>query len=274
MFRVHRSRALTVGTGIALILSSLGGALLVGAFGGSAASAQGTGPEAHQHYLCYTATAKEFKAPAPVTLFNMFSPNGFVPKIGNANIHCNPAEKVVQAPPGPVTYPILDPTLHRLCLSITAPKQTSTAVPITNQFGKAQLLLGQPNELCLPSWKSLTGPPNMTPNAPVANHYVCYPAKYVPGTPPFQPPGPVSVSDEFSPALVPVRVGPPLSLCVPTRKMVGSVTYPIVDSTLFNVCFTVTKTPIIPKVFDQNQFGQGKVKIKATKSLCLPSSLG
>ena len=32
---------------------------------------------------------------------------------------------------------------------------------VTNQFGSATLVLAQPNLLCLPSWKSLTGPPGI-----------------------------------------------------------------------------------------------------------------
>ena len=35
-------------------------------------------------------------------------------------------------------------------------------VSVTNQFGTADLQPAQPNRLCLPSWKSLTAPPDKT----------------------------------------------------------------------------------------------------------------
>ncbi|HXW34159.1 MAG TPA: hypothetical protein VEJ87_06225 [Acidimicrobiales bacterium] len=260
-------RALSIGIGLALALTSLGGALFITSFGGSVASAQ----TFDQHYLCYTATASGFKAPPGVRLVNAFAPNGFVPKIGSANYHCNPAVKIV--PSG--TFPITDPTLHYLCFKITAPQPANTAV-VSNQFGTAALTTSSPTELCLPTWKSLTGPPNQTPNQPVGNHYTCYPTKYVAGGGVFKPPAPVAVEDEFSPtAAVTVKVGAPKWLCVPTTKILPTgVSYPIVDPSLYYVCFAVSHTPIIPKVFDENQFGQGPVTIKKTFALCVPSSVG
>lgn len=254
-----------------ILIVSAGSASALVALGAGTASARPAqqSPEV-QHYLCYTATAKGFKAPSGVRLVNVFAPNGFVPKIGAADLHCNPAEKIV--PTG--TFPITDPTLHYLCFKLTAKQSSNTAV-LTNQFGTAALSTGSPNNLCLPSWKSLTGPPNQSPNQPSANHYTCYPAKYVAGAGTFTPPASVAVSDEFSPAAaVQVKVGAPQSLCVPTEKILSSsVSYPMTDPNLFFVCFAVSKTPVVKTVFDENQFGQGSVTIKKTKQLCVPSTL-
>ena len=36
--------------------------------------------------------------------------------------------------------------------------------------------------------------------------------------------------------------------------------------------FPVSKTPIVPKVWDENQFGTSPVTIKATKYLAVPST--
>jgi hypothetical protein len=86
---------------------------------------------------------------------------------------------------------------------------------------------------------------------------------------------PVQVSDEFSAgALTTVTVGKPTVLCVPTEKILPTgVVFPINDPSLNYVCFKVSPTPIITPVFDQNQFGQGKVTIVRTKTLCVPTTL-
>ena len=40
---------------------------------------------------------------------------------------------------------------------------------------------GQPSDLYLPTWKSLTGPPDETPNQPPAlQHFTCYPVTFAP----------------------------------------------------------------------------------------------
>jgi hypothetical protein len=253
------------------VLAGLGSAGFVGGVtvSGSAAGASTTAP---QHYLCYQAAAKSgFKVPKGIRLINSLAPNGFVPTVGAANVHCNPAEKVV---PG-AKFDITNPTWHFLGWPITA-KQRPAKVTATNQFGTATLLTQSPTELLVPSWKSLTGLPNQKPTAPPGeDHYTCYPVSYVAGAGTFKPPSPIMVQDEFAPALTTVKVGAPKALCVPTEKILPTgLSFPINDPTLNYVCFKVSKTPIIPKVFDENQFGQGKVTVTATQKLCVPTTLG
>ena len=47
---------------------------------------------------------------------------------------------------------------------------------------------------------------------------------------------------------------------------------PIVNAAQHLLCFSVTPTPIIPRVWDQNQFGTSAVAISSAKWLCLPST--
>jgi hypothetical protein len=249
-------------------LFGLGGATTVVGLAGTA-GAQAAPP---QHYLCYTASAKKgFTVPPGIRLVNAFAPNGFVPTVGPANLHCNPAVKVV---PG-ASYAITEPDWHFLAFKLKA-QQPSNTVTVTNQFGTGNLITSSPNELFVPSWKSLSGPPNQNPNTPPGeDHYTCYPTKLVKGSK-FTPPSSVQVQDEFSPgALTNVTVGKPQELCVPTEKILptGQV-FPINDPSLNYLCFKVSKTPTISPVFDENQFGTGTVTIKATKWLCLPSTIG
>ena len=255
---------------MAAIILGVGGGLLLT---GSAAAPVGAQSTASQHYLCYVATAKKgFTIPSGVRLVNGFAPNGFIPTFGPAQEHCNPAEKIV----GGTVYEITNPTWHYLCFKITSKEPTTTAT-VTNQFGKALLAATTPTTFCVPSWKSLTGPPKEKPSQPPGtDHYTCYPVSYVKGTSgKFKPPGPVQVSDEFSPGgPVGVTVGAPQTLCVPTEKILPSgVTYPINNPSLNYLCFKVSATPIVTPVFDENQFGTGTVTVKKTKSLCLPSTV-
>ena len=270
MSKLQRPRGVRAVAAAVTMIAGLGGAALVGGLTAAPAAAQAGAP---QHYLCYGATiTKGFKVPPGIRLVNALAPNGFVPVVGPANLHCNPALKDV--PTG--RFPITNPTWHFLGWQIKATQPSATVVA-SNQFGTATLVTASPTELLVPSWKSLTGKPNQTPNAPPGeDHYTCYPVKYAPNSSPYVAPSPVLVQDEFSPgALTKVTVGRPTVLCVPTEKILptGGVS-PINDPSLNYVCFKVSPTPIITPVFDQNQFGQGKVTIKTTKTLCLPTTLG
>jgi hypothetical protein len=146
-------------------------------------------------------------------------------------------------------------------------------VLVTNQFGSATLVPGQPNLFCVPSWKSLTGPPNQIPTTPPGlNHFTCYPVSMISGG--YHPP-PVMLKDEFAPSPVSAQVSPvPQELCLPTEKILptGQI-FPIINSTQHLLCFPVSPTPIVPRVWDENQFGTSPVTINSpTKWLCPPST--
>ncbi len=225
-------------------------------------------PPPVDHQLCYSASASGFKIPPGVVLKNQFSPNGFVPVIGSLAIHCNPVQKTL--PSGQV-FPITNPNAHLACFNITAPTQPTPTVKVTNQFGSATLVPSQPNLLCLPSWKSLTGPPNMNPNQPPGlNHFTCYPVKVQSGS--YTPPV-VKLLDEFASSPVSAQVNPvPSELCLPTEKTVAGIDYPIINAATHLLCFPVSQTPIRPRVWDQNQFGTSVVPISRTTWLCVPST--
>jgi hypothetical protein len=223
------------------------------------------------HHLCYIAEGK-YQIPPGVKLFNQFSPKGFVPKIGPVAFHCNPVAKTI--PQTGQTFPITNPAAHLLCFRMAAARQpVPHVVQVANQFGSGQLIPGQPNLLCLPTWKSLHGPPNMkVPQPPGLSHFTCYPVKEVPGTAGYNPP-PLLLQDQFAPKPVQVQVKPvPDELCLPTAKVVGKTTYPIINPITHLLCFPVTQTPILTPVFDQNQFGTSQIAIITTKWLCVPST--
>ncbi len=276
MSRVLRFPFIRMALAVVLVALSIGGTVF--ALQGTSGAATTYPPVDHQ--LCYTATATGFKPPpaGSVRVIDQFAANGFVPKIGPLTLNCNPVQKTVTlATGGKKTTIITNPNAHLACFSITAPTQPTHVVRVTNQFGTGTLNVGQPKLLCLPTWKSLTGPPKEPTNQPPRlNHFTCYSVTYVPGTPPYKVPGPVSLQDEFAPAPVNVTVGAPQLLCLPTQKLVtiGTLTknYPIINPVKHLLCFVVSKTPIRTPVFDLNQFGHGTVNITASKYLCLPSN--
>ena len=225
------------------------------------------------HQLCYTAVGK-FKPPTavPVRLINQFSPNGFVPKINpGLVVHCNPVIKTVVTPAGPKTYPVTNPHAHLGCFPITESQQKTWKVMVTNQFGQAVMTTGQPNLLCLPTWKSLTGPPMQKPTTPPGlNHFTCYPVTLVPGSGAYKAPA-VILRDEFGKAQSQVS-SVPKELCLPTTKIVGKREFPIIDAKTHLLCFPGVKHPFRPAVYDENQFGTSKVAIRIATWLCLPST--
>jgi|HubBroStandDraft_1064217.scaffolds.fasta_scaffold10390_3 hypothetical protein len=225
------------------------------------------------HQLCYTAQGK-YPIPPKIELFNQFSPKGFVPRIGTVAIHCNPVVKTL--PDGGQSFPITNPQAHLLCFTMTAAAtQPTPVVVVTNQFGSATLATGQPNLLCLPSWKSLKAPPNEKVSQPPGlSHFTCYPVKELPGTAGgYAPPPGLLLQDEFAPKPVAVRVSAvPAELCLPTEKVVNGKVYKIVNPVTHLLCFRVTQTPIVPRVWDENQFGTSQILIGTTRWLCLPST--
>jgi hypothetical protein len=228
------------------------------------------------HFLCYsakavpTAAGPSFKAPAGVRFINQFAPNGIVPRLTAVDLHCNPVQKTVATHVAKIT----NPNAHLLCWKIVAPTQPARTVQVTNQFGQAKLKTGAATQVCLPSWKSLTGPPKKpTPAPPRLSHFTCYTASYIPGAGTFKVPASVQVKDQFSGAQVNVKVGNPVLLCLPTTKILPTgKAFNAVNTVAHLLCFTVSPTPIKNPVFDQNQFGTGKVQIQHTTFLCLPST--
>jgi len=252
----------------AAILLLAGGATAGGLAAASASASPRLAPPPLSHQLCYLASGTGFKVPAAVTLKNALNPAGFKPTIGNVALHCNPVAKTL--PTGKV-FPITNPAAHLACLAITAPPQPVHSLAVTNQFGIADVTTSQPNLLCLPSWKSLTGPPGKAaPQPPGLDHFTCYPVKISQGA--YTPPS-VLLQDEFTSKPVSARVNAiPAELCMPTEKIAGGKTFPIIHPKGSLLCFPVTATPHPAAVFDQNQFGTAKLAVGPTHWLCPPST--
>jgi hypothetical protein len=261
-------RAIVVPLAVGVIVAA-------GLVSAAALTAAATAPPV-DHFLCYsakavpTAAGPSFKVPAGVRLVNQFAPNGIVPRATAVDLHCNPAQKTV----GAKVFKITNPAGHLLCWKIVAPTQPARTVQVTNQFGSAKLKTGAATQLCLPTWKSLTGPPQTpTPAPPRLSHFTCYAVSYIPGAGTFKPPAVVQVKDQFSAKPVSTKVGNPVLLCLPTTKILPTgKSFAPANTAAHLLCFTVGTTPVKSPVFDKNQFGTGSVQIQRTNFLCLPSA--
>jgi hypothetical protein len=275
MYVSFRKAAFRLAPVVALVAASIAGIAVGTASAGTAAAAAAAKPAATappppvDHQLCYNASSPPYTIPTSVRLINQFSPNGFVPVIRpTVTVHCNPVQKTVLTT-GQV-FPITNPDAHLACYTITpaSPQPTPTVV-VANQFGSATLVPSQPNLLCVPSWKSLTGPPGKSPSTPPnLNHFTCYPVTVKSGA--YTPP-PVGLVDEFG-STPRATVSPiPSELCLPTEKIVPGAVFPIINASLHLLCFPVSPTPF-KNAWDENQFGTQLVTIMPTKWLCLPST--
>jgi hypothetical protein len=233
------------------------------------------------HFLCYTAAASpvvgvpQFPGkPGAVEIRNQFGK--FYAVVTALNEHCNPTAK--DGGPNHLAE-VTNPDAHLVCWAIR-PNVTAAGgepkhpnVQVQNQFGSAVLALGLPNTLCVPSWKNEQTPEfPATSTPPGLDHFVCYPAKYIPELPRFRskPPS-VVLKDQFG--TITTKVAGPNRLCVPSIKM----THPDDQPTLVNptghlVCFGIDTVEVARTPFVKNQFGIGSLQTKTTRRVCLPST--
>lgn len=248
-----------------------------------------TGTTTLDHFTCYLSTATSsvtgaasFAPPSAVELFNQFAPQGLLTAVGKVAFHCNPVQKTTLTTPPTVTK-ITNPSAHLLCFTTpqlpaaTVVTQPTYKVSVANQFGSEELDTGQPVLLCLPTWKSLTGPPQQTQvQPPGLDHFLCYSVSVDPNSPSHFAPPPLLLQDQFMvKAQVKATAVTPNLLCLPTSKALSPLVGPAPVN--FNdphlVCFTLRAgASPTPGVFDQNQFGTGAVNIKKLTELCVPST--
>jgi len=238
---------------------------------GGAASA-GTTPPPLDHFLCYTAPSVGFQPNANLLIKNAIQPAYFPPKILGVGTHCNPANKSVPV----ALFPAKNPLAHLYCWNI-AYAAKPVRVNLSNQFGKAVMTTGpSPSKLCLPSWKSNIGPPNMAVNQPPRlDHFTCYPLVVVAGAYGFRFPSFVKAEDEFNaPNYTALKLGVANQLCVPTFKMAAGVVYaPQSANDLSLVCYPSSPTPYWKLIWDQNQFGTGRVTPNPRlEEFCVPTT--
>jgi Big-like domain-containing protein len=153
------------------------------------------------HLKCYKIQESRFGG-RTVTVQNQFGTRSY--QVRQPTRLCNPASKrVPPGPPGPVPSGLS----HFRCYGIEG-GPLNRAVTVRDQFGRQQVVVGEPEYLCNPASKN--GSPISNPTA----HLVCYELE---GVDPFAERR-VSLRDQFG--VQSFQVEDPTKLCVPSRKRV------------------------------------------------------
>ena len=194
----------------------------------------------------HLASGTGFKVPPAVTLKNALNPAcSPMPAIGKVALHCNPVAKTL--PTGKI-FPITNPAAHLAVLWPSPPRRS----PRRPQPGRHQPVRHRRRDhqparypLCLPSWRTLTGPPHRDARAAAGPR----PLHLLPGEdqPGRLQPAPCAAGIEFTSKPVSARVSAvPAELCMPTEKIVAGTTFPIIHPAGSLLCFPVTATPPPP----------------------------
>jgi hypothetical protein len=221
--------------------------------------------------MCYIAKGV-FKVTSSVTLHNQFTPSGFAATVQRqSEWHCNPVKTTLQTAGGPEVFGVAHPAVHFACSSYTGNWQP-LLVQAANEYGSANLSLQGTGPYCIPSWKSLTGPPGKTPKAPSGmSHFACYGIKSVVSGSYATPV--ITMKDEFDKTAIKEQIGLPSFICMPSAAHEGSAFYPINNSAGL-LCLGAVETRHPATVWDENEFGTAKMTIsKTVQELCVPSTV-
>lgn len=176
-----------------------------------------------------------------------------------------PVEKRRQGRP---PEPIQRPDEHLKCWRLTGGDRQDRSVRVSNQFvTNRELIVKEPNRLCAPAVKSLTGPPTQVPSD--TQHYKCYRVEERPRLTEET----VDLVDQFGLQRVVVRRAE--LLCNPVTKERASgerVVAPRPDEHL--VCYAISElTAFQPRtVFTRDQFGSQRNRVVDPEVLCVPST--
>jgi hypothetical protein len=249
---------------------ALAAALSIGALATNGTAGAGTTKVLVDHFVCYGASSS-LRAPSGVRVVDALQRTGFAPQLSQVGEHCNPADLHVPRAIDKVHYP----AAHQLCWT-TVDSFEPLTISIDNQFGTADMTSGSPNQLCLPTWMSLSGfPKEKTAEPAHLDNFACYPLTEISGAYDLHPPT-LSVLDQFSsPKYLHVTVGTADELCVPAELVVnGHVEATQGPSDPSLVCFPSSATALRKHVDDQDQFGHTVVTLSTRgEQLCVPSTI-
>ena len=219
----------------------------------TAITAQSSADRLVNHFKCYRS-----KGGRPnVTVVKLTDEFGSgLAAVGLPTKFCNPVSKNAERIP--------HPDAHLTCYHIRPvghhPAFQPRSVVVTNQFGHGHLVVKRPRSLCVPSAKSLTKrPPGHVPVD--TDHFECYSA--VGARPRTRP---VSLADEFGSHMATVLRA--TRFCNPVSKNGGKILF----SRLHLVCYRIEPRQDVRRVVSvRNQFGEQRLEIIRSKTLCVPS---
>lgn len=237
-------------------------------------------PPGLDHFQCYSLNAQQTspgtKVPPSVILIDQFQSRQVT--VGKKpNQVCVPVTKI-RTDIDEVAKP-QNPDANLLCYPVrnTAADPTRQ-VKVQNQFGDAQLTVGDPTRLCLPT--SLTPPPTggvwTIPQG--LDHFLCYKSTYTKNAAggvlnkfENQPPS-VRLIDRWTDTIR--KPGAPAELCNPVNKIRPDI--PTENNAPRNpeahlVCVKLDPRTSVNQAPALNQFGRGAIVTAQSRTLCLPS---
>ena len=135
---------------------------------------------------------------------------------------------------------------------------------MSNQFGSLTVDVIKPEQMLVPSSKSLTAAPAAL-NPAVVNHFKCYKVRGK-----FRTSG-IKIDDQFE--TLTVDLLKPVRLCVPADKN-GEGTIAPPDSLMCYKVRRTAKTTPPGTLFINNQFGNNSFGVFRPTELCVPSQVG
>lgn len=259
------------------VLSSSPSSAAPASGGAAAVTGAAIQPPGLDHFNCYTLNPKTTtptQGPPFVTLIDQFAQRGVKVAKKPSQI-CVPTKKF-RPDNGEVT-PVNNFDANLLCYAVrsSAPDPIRRVVVI-NQFGDAQLQIGQPTRLCLPTRILTAGTPGDIPKG--LDHFLCYQARVELSTtgkpvndfesrPPY-----VVLTDRWVTSTR--KIGKVAELCNPVEKIRPDRPEehnPITNPEAHQVCFQINPLDVVRSEDIVNQFGKGHITTAQSKWLCLPS---
>jgi hypothetical protein len=206
-----------------------------------------------EHFACYSApSGKGFKA-RKVTLSDQFGRRAA--KVTRGQTLCAPARKNKEAA-------VFNKRDHLRCYATNRGRSVQQTVLLRNQFGPFTADVLEPNSLCVPSTKRVSGGKAPPSGRFKVDHFQCYRIK---PRGDFDSHGLV-LRDQFG--TWKTKIGTPSQLCVPVRKNRTPVTDPVEHL----VCYrTAPPRSLKRAVRIRNQFGTEDTRTKSGGLVCVPS---
>ena len=245
--------------GMYVLLGLIAAATSVGEPGGKPAK----GGLKLDHFLCYIVSSQTpFPGAIAATLTDQFQ-TGDV-SIGEPLQFCNPVQKTVGTPPGPVVVtPIVDLrdhlTLYNLLTS--PPLANPVTLTATNQFGAQTFTVDKAPSLMVPTQKNELEFPTRL------GHYWCYTLS---GTTSIAQD--VSLTDQFGTRVVTVEK--PELFCNPVEKTIGTNRTRIQNSKAHLVCYNIQlpQSTDSTQIHIKNQLEEDDYTVTTRQLLCAPST--
>lgn len=208
-----------------------------------------------EHFKCYALEEEKFKR-QEVALADQFGQRKAQAK-RRAEL-CNPVKKNQE--------PFVNRRAHLQCYEAPG-RSVNALVAVQNQLGSQQLLVKEPETLCVPSEKRLVPEKGFKRIRVPIDHYQCYNVEPQSELYRVGKLGKFTLKDQFGTEKKVEIVGPS-QLCAPVQKDQVPIQHPVKHL----VCYAIKDKEVRRRVEIRNQFERTQLKTVEPTSLCVPSN--